>query len=112
MFDDDGTQPRVADTPLPITRAEVLEAQKSNDFCQTVLSRQSARNDSKFFENGGGLLRRKNPHHPDYTKNCVTSKSETNIAILSSISQVVWSSRTDTHVLNDETTILLASHGC
>ena len=66
VFDDDGTQPRVADTPLPITRAEVLEAQKSDDFCQTVLSRQSARKDSKFFEDGGGLLRRKNPHHPDY----------------------------------------------
>ena len=41
VFDEDGTQPRIADTPLPVTRAEVIDAQRTDDFCQTVLARQS-----------------------------------------------------------------------
>ena len=66
VFDEDGTQPRIADTPLPVTRAEVIDAQRTDDFCQTVLARQSETKDSKFFEDEGGILRRKNPHHPEY----------------------------------------------
>ena len=66
VFDEDGTQPRIADTPLPVTRAEVIDAQRTDDFCQTVLARQSETKDSKFFEDEGGILRRKNPHYPEY----------------------------------------------
>ena len=50
-----------ADVPTKITIEEILEAQKTDSFCQTVLARQSKRIDSAFFEGPDGLLRR---HHP------------------------------------------------
>ena len=50
-----------ADVPTKITIEEILEAQKTDSFCQTVLERQSIRIDSAFFEGPDGLLRR---HHP------------------------------------------------
>ena len=63
VFDEDGTKPRIADTPLPATRAEVIDAQRTDGFCQIVLARKSETKYSKFFEDDGGILRRKNPHH-------------------------------------------------
>ena len=50
-----------ADVPTNITVEEILEAQKKDSFCQTVLARQSKRIKSAFFEGSDGLLRR---HHP------------------------------------------------
>ena len=49
-----------ADVLTKITIEEILEAQKTDSFCQTVLARQSKRIDSAFFEGPDGLLRR---HH-------------------------------------------------
>ena len=66
VFNEGTSSVQVADAPLPVTRAEVLEEQQADDFCQTVLTRQSEVKDSKFFEDGMGLLRRKNPHHHDF----------------------------------------------
>ena len=53
-----------ADVPTKIIIEEILEAQKTDSFCQTVLARQSKRIDSAFFEGPDGLLRR---HHPRET---------------------------------------------
>ena len=50
-----------ADVPTKITIEEILEAQKTDSFCQPVLAKQSKRIDSAFFEGPDGLLRR---HHP------------------------------------------------
>ena len=49
-----------ANVPTKITIEEILEAQKTDSFCQTVLSRQSKSIDLAFFEGPDGLLRR---HH-------------------------------------------------
>ena len=49
------------DFPTRITIEEIMEAQKTDSFCQTVLAKQSKRIDSAFFEGPDGLLRR---HHP------------------------------------------------
>ena len=50
-----------ADVPTKITIEEILEAQKTDSFCQTVLAGWSKLIDSAFFEGPDGLLRR---HHP------------------------------------------------
>ena len=55
---------RLVDFPLS-TIEEILEAQKTDSFCQTVLARQSKRIDSAFFEGPDGLLRRRHPREPD-----------------------------------------------
>lgn len=62
VYEDDGTEVRPADVPLPITRSELLESQRFDDFCQTVLAIQSETKDSRFFEDENGVLRRTNPH--------------------------------------------------
>ena len=54
-----------ANVPTKITIEEILEAQKTDAFCQTVLARQSKRYDSAFFEGADGLLRRRHPREPD-----------------------------------------------
>ena len=54
-----------ANVPTKITIEEILEAQKTDAFCQTVLARQSKRYDSAFFEGPDGLLRRRHPREPD-----------------------------------------------
>ena len=51
--------------PTKITIEEILEAQKTDAFFQTVLARQSKRYDSAFFEKPDGLLRRRHPREPD-----------------------------------------------
>ena len=51
-----------ADLPAPLTTAEILDAQRNDDFCQTVLSRQDPRKDAAFFEDPeDGLLKRRHP---------------------------------------------------
>ena len=40
---------------------EILNAQRHHDFCQTVLTRQSRKMDSAFYEDEYGLLRRRHP---------------------------------------------------
>ena len=54
-----------ADVPTKPTTEEILKAQKTDSFCQTVLARQSKRIDSAFFEGPDGLLRRWHPREPD-----------------------------------------------
>jgi len=65
VYQDDGTRTRVADVQLPLTRDELLDAQRHDDFCQTVLARQSPKIDSAFFEGHDGLLRRRVPNEGD-----------------------------------------------
>ena len=57
----DGRDVRIADVPVKLTRNEILEAQRHSDFCQTVISRQSRKTDSAFYEDEYGLLRRRHP---------------------------------------------------
>ena len=54
-----------ADVPTKITIQEILEAQKTDSFCQTVLAMQSKGIGSAFFEGPDGLLRRRHPREPD-----------------------------------------------
>ena len=60
-YRDDGRNVRIADVPLTITRDEVLDAQRYDDFCQTILARQNHHRDSAFFEDDYGILRRRHP---------------------------------------------------
>ena len=61
---DDGRVPSIADVPVRVTKDELLEAQSTDDFCQTVLSRQSRNLYTHFFEGNDGLLRRQHPTDP------------------------------------------------
>ena len=54
-----------AKVPTKITIEEILEAQKTDSFCQTVLASQSRRIGSAFFEGPDGLLRRRHPRESD-----------------------------------------------
>ena len=56
-YTDDGRDVRIADVPVKLTRNEILEAQRHDDFCQTVLPYQSRKTDSAFNEDEYGLLR-------------------------------------------------------
>ena len=57
--------PTIADVPVRLTKDELLEAQSTDDFCQTVLSRQSRNLDTHFFEGKDGLLRRQHQTDPE-----------------------------------------------
>ena len=63
-FQGDGRVASIADVPLRLTKDEILEARSTDDFCQTVLSRQSWNLDTHFFEGDDGLLRRQHPNDP------------------------------------------------
>ena len=58
---EDGRDLSIADVPLCLTKEELLEAQSTDDFCQTALSRQSRNLNTHFFEGNYGLLRRQHP---------------------------------------------------
>ena len=60
-YRDDGRNIRIADVPVNITRDEVLEAERFDDFCQTILARQNRHRDSASFEDDYGVLRRRHP---------------------------------------------------
>ena len=60
-YQDDGRDPSIADVPVRLTKDELLEAQSTDDFCQTVLSRKSRNLCTHFFEGNDGLLRRRHP---------------------------------------------------
>ena len=60
-YTDDGRDVRIADVPVKLTRNEILDAQRHDDFCQTVRTRQSRKTDSAFYEDEYGLLRRRHP---------------------------------------------------
>ena len=57
--------PQQDDLPAPLTIEEIAEEQRVDDFCQTVLARQSESRDSAFFEDHHGVLRRRHPFDPD-----------------------------------------------
>ena len=46
----DGRDVRIADVTVKLTRNEILDAQRHDDFCQIVLGRQSRKTDSAFYE--------------------------------------------------------------
>ena len=46
---------------MKLTSNEILDAQPHDYFCQTVLTRQSRKTDSAFYEDEYGLLRRRHP---------------------------------------------------
>ena len=98
--------------PLPVTRAEVIEAQTTDDFCQTVLARQSETKDSKFFEDEGGILRRKNPHHPEYPQIVVPASLKPRILSLAHYHKLAGHPGQSRMLLHNATKVLLASHGC
>ena len=60
-YQDDGRVPSIADVPVRLTKDELLKAQSTDDFCQTVLPRQSRNPDTHFLEGNDGLLRRQHP---------------------------------------------------
>lgn len=62
------TVPPNANLPAPLMLEEIAEEQKRDAFCQTVLSRQSRKLDSAFFEDDDGLLKRKPPSDPTLTQ--------------------------------------------
>ena len=49
-YRDDGRKVHLADVPVKITRDEVLDAQRYDDFCETILACQGRHRDSAFFE--------------------------------------------------------------
>ena len=53
------------DLPAPLTIEEIAVEQRVDDFCQTVLARQSESRDSAFFEDHQGVLKRRQPFDPD-----------------------------------------------
>ena len=50
---------RALDIPSNISCDELCEAQRNDTFCNEVLSRQSTKHDSLFFEDNDGLLKRR-----------------------------------------------------
>ena len=61
-YQDDGKPVQYAEVPMPVSRSELLEAQRTDDFCQTVMTRQHMLRDSRFFEDRYGVLRRVDPY--------------------------------------------------
>ena len=64
-YQGDGRDFSIVDIPVRLTKDELLGAQSTDDFCQTVLSRQSKDLDTHFFEGKDGLLRRLHPTDPE-----------------------------------------------
>lgn len=54
--------------PLAITIDELVESQKNNEFCKTVLARQSLFHDSAFFKDRQGILPRRQPGYKVLTQ--------------------------------------------
>ena len=46
---------------MKLTRNEILDDQRHDDFCQTVLKRQSRKTESAFYDDEYGILRRRHP---------------------------------------------------
>ena len=61
----EGRDLSIAFVPVRLTKDELLEAQSTDDFCQTVLSRLSRNLETHFFEGNDGLLRREHPTDPE-----------------------------------------------
>jgi len=52
------------DLPAPLTRLEILEEQRADDYCQLVFATQLEKADTSFFEDKDGVLCRTNPREP------------------------------------------------
>ena len=48
-YTDDGRDARIADVSVKLTRNEIMDSQRHNDFCQTMPTRQSWKTDSAFY---------------------------------------------------------------
>ena len=55
----------IADVPTKLTIPEILESQRTDAFCLTVLSRQALKLDTLFYEDDDGSLRRQHPRQSD-----------------------------------------------
>ena len=70
QFDKEGdthfhtAQPSEDDLPAPLTVAEILEEQRTDEYCQSVLTMQVGRKKSLFFEDDYGVLCRQHPREP------------------------------------------------
>ena len=51
--------------PPKLTIPEILESQRTDAFCQTVLSTQALKLDTKFYEDDDGVIRRQHPRQSD-----------------------------------------------
>ena len=49
-YTDDGRDELIADVSVKLTRHDILDAQRHDDFCQTVLTCQSRKTDSAFYD--------------------------------------------------------------
>lgn len=54
----------VSDVPMPVTLSEIIAAQKTDDFCQTVIATMGHAK-SFFFEGEDGVLRLLHPSIPE-----------------------------------------------
>ena len=66
-YQDNGSGFLIANVPVRLRKGELLQAQSNDDFCQTILTRQSGNIDSKFFVGpcNDGLLRLQHPTDPE-----------------------------------------------
>ena len=64
-YQNDESVVSIADVQVRLTKDELLEAQSNDDFCQTILTRQSPKLDTNFFEGNDGLLRRRHSTDPE-----------------------------------------------
>ena len=55
----------ITDVPTKLTIPEILEAQRMDAFCQTVLSRQAVKLDTLFYEDDEGVLLSQHPRQSD-----------------------------------------------
>lgn len=53
------------DLPTPLTRSEILEEQRTDDFCQTILATQVSEDKTWFFEDEDGVLCRRDPRQEE-----------------------------------------------
>lgn len=56
------------DLPSPITSREILEEQRIEDFCETILATQVGHHDDTSLEHSDGVLSRWDPQEPDCTQ--------------------------------------------
>lgn len=50
---------------MPLTKQEIIDAQRVDSYCQTILAKQSKKLDHNFEEGEDGVLRRRHPQEDD-----------------------------------------------
>ena len=101
----------IADVPTKLTIPEILESQRTDAFCQTVLSRQALKLDTLSYEDDDGLIRLQHPRQSDIKQIVMPESLRPRILKLAHYSRLTGhpgQTRMYQHVRRD---ILLASHG-